>query len=102
MLAPPAALLRAMTRISVAGGRSARWRRKYSRIRRLMRLRVTEFPTLPLTVTPNRFSDPLLARVMITKLAVWVLTPVRDSFRNSSRFLKRAVFGNCCEPAVAA
>jgi hypothetical protein len=99
MLTPPAAaLLRAMTRISVAGGSSARWRRKYSRIRRLMRLRVTELPTLPLTVTPNRFSDRLLARVMITKLAVWNLAPVRDSFKNSARFLKRAVFGNRCEP----
>lgn len=63
----PAALLRAITRTSAPGRSKARRRRKNSRTCRLIRLRVTELPTLPLTVIPNRDSGPSLARLMMTK-----------------------------------
>src|SRR5581483_6939855 len=94
----PAAPGRAMMRMSACCGSSARWRRKYSRTRRLTRFRTTAFPTLELTVTPRRFSERLLLRVRITKLAEWSLAPPRESFKNSARFLRRAVLGKRCDP----
>ena len=65
----PAALARAMIRMSLAAGSSARWRRKYSLNRRFKRLRITELPTLALTVIPNRLSDRSFILVMMTKFA---------------------------------
>jgi hypothetical protein len=86
-----------MTRISLAIGSSARCRRKYSRIERLIRFRVTAFPTLPLTVIPKRFSCCRFAHTTTTKFADCSLTPRRERFANSARFRTRAVFGNRCD-----
>lgn len=96
---PPsaAAPLRAMTRISLCIGRSARCRRKYSRIERLMRFRVTALPTLPLTVIPKRLPCCPFAQTTTTKFADCSLTPRRERLTNSARFRRRAVFGNRCE-----
>jgi len=71
MLAPakPAALFRAMTRISIPDRSAARRRRKNSRTCRLIRLRITELPTLLLTVIPNRDLDRSFALLIMMKLA---------------------------------
>lgn len=94
----PAAPLRAITRKSVPGGNPARRRRKNSRTCRLIRLRTTELPTLPLTVIPSRDSCRAFLALMTTKFADGSFAPARDTFRNSARFSKRAVFGNRSVP----
>ena len=94
----PAALLRAITRKSVPGCNTARRRRKNSRTCRLIRLRITELPTLPLTVIPSRACCLSFLPMMTTKFADWSFAPARDNFKNSARFSRRAVFGNCSVP----
>ena len=94
----PAALLRAITRKSVPICNAARRRRKTSRTCRLIRLRITALPTLPLTVIPSRDCCPSFLPVMTTKFADWSFAPARDNFKNSARFSRRAVFGNCSVP----
>ena len=96
--ARPAALLRAITRKSVPGCNAAQRRRKHSRTCRLIRLRITELPTLPLTVIPSRGSCPSFLPIMTTKFADCSFAPARDNFKNSARFSRRAVFGNCSVP----
>lgn len=90
---------RAITRKSTPAGHSARRRRKNSRIWRLTRLRVTEFPTLPLTVIPKRDSPPPFLPLMTTKDADWILLPDFDRRKNSRRLRRRADCGSRCEPA---
>jgi hypothetical protein len=94
----PAAPPLAMTRKSQDGVHPTRRRRKNSRTSRLIRFRVTELPTFPLTVIPNRHWPRSLGLLITTKFADGFLRPARDSFRNSGRFLRRADFGNFSLP----
>lgn len=94
----PAAPVLAMTRKSQDGVRPERQRRKTSRTSRLIRLRVTELPTLPLTVIPNRHWPRSLGSLITTKFTDGCLRPARDSFKNSGRFLRRTDFGNFSLP----
>jgi hypothetical protein len=86
--------VRVITRKSVTGGKLDWFRRKNSRTWRLIRLRTTELPTLPLTVMPKRLRGPSQLSLITTKFGAWNRLPVRDKFKNCGRLRRRADFGN--------
>lgn len=69
---------------------SWRFNRKNSRVSRLIRLRVTAFPTFLVTVIPRRIRPKRLGRYLTIKYASWIFLPPCASATKSGRFKMRS------------
>ena len=88
---------RTVKTISLAWGKTSRWRRKVSRTIRLMRFLRTAFPTFLGTLIPNRRRAPKPVKKMRAKPLPRNLVPYRYTVLNSPVFLIIQVLGslNC-------